>query len=156
VPLIKASDLDDDAVIGVVSQMGAPVVNLERTVDPAMTMKPVLMMETYLGRHFDALMLSEIGGGNSLQPFLAAAKLGYPVIDADTIGRAFPSVFHISFAVGDLKSHPYTLADIRDNEVMVMRCEDWLWNERIARKILVEFGSRAFSCKAPRSGREGP
>lgn len=153
-PLIQADTLDDDAMVGVVSQMGAPVVNLERTADPAMTLKPVRMMERHLGRRFDALMLSEIGGGNAIQPFLAAAKLGYPVVDADTMGRAFPSVFHTSFAVGDLQSHPYALADIRDNEVIVMRCENWLWNERIARKILVEFGSRAFSCKAPRTGRE--
>jgi DUF917 family protein len=154
VPLIQADELADDAMVGVVSQMGAPVVNLERTVDPAMTIKPVRMMEIHAGRPFDALMLSEIGGGNALQPFLAAAKLGYPVVDADTMGRAFPSVFHTSFAVGDLSPHPYALADIRDNEVMVMRCEDWLWSERIARKILVEFGSRTFSCKAPRTGRE--
>jgi DUF917 family protein len=154
VPLIDAGDLDDGAMVGVVSQMGAPVVNLERTADPAMTVKPVRMMEAHVGRRFDALMLSEIGGGNALQPFLAAATLGYPVVDADTMGRAFPSVFHTSFAVGDLTPHPYALADIRDNEVMVTRCADWLWSERIARKVLVEFGSRAFSCKAPRTGRE--
>ncbi len=154
VPLIQADTLADDAMVGVISQMGAPVVNLERTADPAMTMKPVVMMERHFNRRFDALMLSEIGGGNSIQPFLAAAKLGRPVVDADTMGRAFPSVFHTSFAVGDLQSYPYALADIRDNEVMVMRCENWLWNERIARKILVEWGSRAFSCKAPRTGRE--
>ncbi|BBK42964.1 hypothetical protein STVA_29840 [Allostella vacuolata] len=154
VPLVAADDLDDGAMVGVVSQMGAPVVNLERTADPAMTVKPVRMMETHVGRRFDALMLSEIGGGNALQPFLAAAVLGYPVVDADSMGRAFPSVFHTSFAVGDLTAHPYALADIRDNEVMVTRCADWLWSERIARKVLVEFGSRAFSCKAPRTGRE--
>ncbi|MBS0541328.1 MAG: DUF917 domain-containing protein [Proteobacteria bacterium] len=154
VPLIGASDLPDDAMVGVVSQMGAPVVNLERTVDPEMTIKPVLMMERHAKRQFDALMLSEIGGGNALQPLIAGAKLGRPVVDADTMGRAFPSVFHTSFAIGDLVSHPYALADIRNNEIMVMKCEDWLWNERMARKILVEWGSRAFSCKAPRTGRE--
>jgi DUF917 family protein len=154
VPLLQAGELADDAMVGVISQMGAPVVNLERTADPAMTLKPVVMMEKHVGRPFDALMLSEVGGGNAIQPFLAAAKLGYPVVDADTMGRAYPSVFHTSFAVGDLVPHPFALADIRDNEVMVTRCADWLWSERIARKVLTEFGSRAFSCKPPRSGRE--
>lgn len=154
VSLIDPADLGDDDMVGAVAQMGAPVVNLERITDAAMTTKAVRMMENHVGRRFDALMPSEIGGGNAIQPFLAAAKLGYPVVDADCMGRAYPSVFHTSFAVGDLTPHPFALADIRDNEIMITRSVDWLWSERVGRKIVVELGSRAFTCKAPRTGRE--
>lgn len=154
VELLDPQALDDSASVAVLAQMGAPVVNLERITDANMTIKAVRMMEDYVGRKFDALMPSEIGGGNALQPFLAAAKLGLPVVDADTMGRAYPSVFHTSFAVGDLAPHPFALADIRDNEIMITRSVDWLWSERVGRKIVVELGSRAFTCKAPRTGRE--
>ena len=36
----------------------------------------VQMMEEYLGRKFRAVMSLEIGGGNSIQPFMAAALTG--------------------------------------------------------------------------------
>src|SRR5207247_3653976 len=52
--------------------------------------RAVTMMEEYLGRTFRAVMSVEIGGGNAIQPFIAAALLGKPVVDADAmeIGRA--------------------------------------------------------------------
>src|SRR5262249_36723800 len=49
---------------------------------------------------------------------------------------------------------PLTLADIRDNEVIVARAASWRWMERISRRVCVAVGSIAATCKAPRSGRE--
>ena len=73
------------------------------------------------GRRFDAVMSLEIGGGNALQPFMAAAVLGLPVVDADCMGRAFPEAQMTSFAIHDLTMYPLTLADVRDNAVVVAR-----------------------------------
>ena len=50
--------------------------------------------------------------------------------------------------------YPLTLADVRDNAVVVARAASWKWMERISRKACVEVGSIASTCKAPRTGKE--
>jgi DUF917 family protein len=154
VELLDPTELDDGDWVAVVSSMGAPLVGEERLQDPALAAKPVKMMEAHLGVSFRGIMSVEIGGANALQPFLAAAVLGLPVVDADAMGRAFPEAQMTSFAIGGLSPFPLTLADVRDNEVIVARAASWKWMERLSRKVCVEVGSTAATCKAPRTGRE--
>jgi DUF917 family protein len=154
IELLDPMALEDDDWIAVVSSMGAPLVGEERLSDPRTAARPVEMMEEHLGISFRAIMSLEIGGGNALQPFLAAAVLGRPVVDADCMGRAFPEAQMTSFAIGDLRPFPLSLADIRDNAVVVSRAASWKWMERLSRKICTEVGSVAATCKAPRTGRE--
>jgi DUF917 family protein len=152
--LMDASELGDDDLVAVVSNMGAPLVGQERLTDPKTMARAVTMMEEYLGRKFRAVMSLEIGGGNALQPFMAAAMLDLPVVDADCMGRAFPEAQMTSFAIHDLRMYPLTLADVRDNAVIVARAASWKWMERLSRKACVEVGSIASTCKAPRTGKE--
>jgi DUF917 family protein len=99
-------------------------------------------------------MSLEIGGGNALQPFMAAAVLDRPVVDADCMGRAFPEAQMTSFAIHDLRMFPLTLVDVRNNAVIVARAESWKWMERLSRTACVAVGSIASTCKAPRTGKE--
>jgi DUF917 family protein len=151
---MDASELADDDLVAVVSNMGAPLVGQERLTDPRTMARAVTMMEDYLGRKFRAVMSLEIGGGNAIQPFMAAAMMDLPVVDADCMGRAFPEAQMTSFAIHDLQMYPLTLADVRDNAVIVARAASWKWMERISRKACVEIGSIASTCKAPRTGKE--
>lgn len=154
VTLLDPSELADDDMVAVVSKMGAPLVGQERLVDPAHHARAVEVMEDYLGKKFRAIMSVEIGGGNAISPFLAAAMLGRPVVDADSMGRAYPEAQMTSFAIGDLKMFPLSLVDCRDNEVIVTRAASWKWMERISRKVCTEVGSVAATTKAPRTGAE--
>ena len=154
VQLIDPMALDDDDHIAVVSKMGAPLVSQERLVDPEHLARAVRLMEEFTGNRFRAVMSVEIGGGNAISPFLAAAHLDIPVVDADAMGRAYPEAQMTSFAIGDLKMYPLTLVDCRDNDVIVARAASWKWMERISRKACTEVGSTAATCKAPRTGRE--
>jgi DUF917 family protein len=154
VSLMDPADLADDDLVAIVSNMGAPLVGQERLTDPRTIHAAVQMMEEYLGRRFRAVMSLEIGGGNAIQPFMAAALLGLPVVDGDTMGRAFPEAQMTSFAIHDLPMYPLTLADVRDNAVIVARAASWKWMERISRRACVEVGSIAATCKAPRTGKE--
>ena len=154
VDLIDPMALPDDAVVAVLSNMGAPLVGQERLADPEFAVKPLRMMEEHLGRKFDAVMALEIGGGNGLHPMMVAAMTGYPVVDADTMGRAYPEAQMTSVAVAGLRCYPLTMADIRDNEIIFPRAASWRWMERISRKACTEIGSVAATCKAPRTGAE--
>lgn len=154
VDLIDPEDLGDDDLVAVVSTMGAPLVFVERMTDPDFAMKPLRLMEAYLGRRFSAVMAIEVGGANSFQPLLIAAASGLPVVDADAMGRAYPMLQMTSFAIADLVNYPQVVADVRDNETLIGRAESWAWMEQIRRKICVEFGSIATTCQAPRTGAE--
>ncbi|MBV8848535.1 MAG: DUF917 domain-containing protein [Methylobacteriaceae bacterium] len=154
IELIDPSVLDDDDLVAVVSYMGAPLVIQERLVDSAQVARAVTLMQEHLGRHFRAVMALEIGGGNGMLPMLAAAQLGIPVVDADAMGRAYPEAQMTSFAVGDLRPAPLTTVDPRGIEVIVSNVPTWKWMERASRKVCVEYGSIAATCKAPRTGAE--
>lgn len=154
VQLMDPDELADDDMVAVVSNMGAPLVGQERLVDSANIGRAVTLMEEYLGRSFRAVMSVEIGGNNGVQPFLAAAEIGKPVVDADAMGRAYPEAQMTSFAVGDLKPWPLSLVDPRGIEGIVAKVPSWKWMERLSRKMCVEVGSIAATCKAPRTGAE--
>ena len=154
VELMSPLDLDDEDRVAVVSNMGAPLVGQERLADSRNIARAVAMQEEYSGVKFRAVMSLEIGGGNGIQPLMAAAHLGLPVVDADLMGRAYPEAQMTSVAVGDLRPYPCALYDPRGLESIVTNVPSWKWMERVSRKICVEMGSIASTCKAPRTGRE--
>jgi DUF917 family protein len=154
VRLMSPFDLADDDWVAVVSNMGAPLVGQERLADSLNIARAVEMQEAYHSRKFHAVMSLEIGGNNSIQPLMAAAHLGLPVVDADTMGRAYPEAQMTSVAVGDLRPYPCALYDPRGIEAMVTQVPTWKWMERTSRKICTEMGSIASTCKAPRTGAE--
>src|SRR5437762_8693070 len=83
VELMSPLDLDDEDRVAVVSNMGAPLVGQERLADSRNIARAVAMQEEYSGVKFRAVMSLEIGGGNGIQPLMAAAHLGLPVVAAD-------------------------------------------------------------------------
>ena len=154
VRVIAPEDLADDDAVAVVSNMGAPLVGQERLTDSANIARAVTLMEEFTHTRFRAVMSLEIGGNNAIQPLMAAAHLGLPVVDADCMGRAYPEAQMTSFAVGDLRPWPLSMVDPRGIEGIVARVPTWKWMERLSRKMCVELGSIAATCKAPRTGAE--
>ena len=152
--LLSPVALADEDCVAVVSNMGAPLVGQERLADSRNIARAVEIQEGLLGAKFRAVMPLEIGGGNSIQPLMAGAHLRLPIVDADTMGRAYPEAQMTSVAVGELRPYPCVLYDPRGIEAVVTKVPSWRWMERVSRKICVEFGSIASTCKAPRSGRE--
>ena len=94
-------DLADDDRVALVAGIGAPLVGLERLSDPRFAAKPLRTMEKHLGARFRAVMSGEIGGANGLRSLMVAGVTGLPVVDADSMGRAFPRASE-SFAIADL------------------------------------------------------
>ena len=152
--LITVDELADDAQVAVVSTMGAPIVMQERLQDSADVARAVEIMADHLGRGFDAVMATEIGGSNSFPPFMVAAHLGLPIVDADAMGRAYPEAQMTSFAIAGLQPWPLSLVDPRGVEAVITHVPTWKWMERASRVLTVETGSMAATCKAPRTGAE--
>jgi uncharacterized protein len=154
VALLDPMALADDDAVAIVASVGAPLVGRERLSDPGFATRPLLALQAHLGCRFRAVMSVEVGGSNALQPLLVAAMTGLPVVDADSMGRAFPEGHMMSFTIAGLPALPLAMADIRGTEVIVPRAADPQWMSRIARKVLGEMGAVTATCRAPRTGAE--
>src|SRR5258707_13605035 len=109
---------------------GAPLVGQVRLTDSRTIARAVDLMERHTGYKFRGIMSLEIGGGNSIQPLMAAAHLGRPGIDSDMMGRAYPEAQMTSVAVGDLVPCPLTSVDVRGLESGGGKVPTWKWMER--------------------------
>ena len=153
--VIDPLSLADDALVACVGQMGAPLVKQERLVDGPVIASTITMMEEYLGRKFEAVMLWEIGGNNGFQAILSGMLLDLPIVDCDAMGRAFPQADMTTFSICELTPYPWTMVDIRRNRMIFVEAEDWSWMERMTRRACTVIGSSAATCKAPRTGARG-
>src|SRR5260370_20470375 len=110
---MDASEPADDDWVGVVANMGAPLVGQERLTDSRTLARAVALMEEHTGHRFAGLMSMEIGGANGVRSLMAAAHLKRPLIDSDTMGRAYPQAQMTSVAVGRPKPYPLSAGEVR-------------------------------------------
>ena len=62
-------------------------------------------------RQITALYCCEAGGLNSIEPLIAGAKAGLPVIDADGMGRAFPELQMFVPFIHGVRAFPSAICD---------------------------------------------
>lgn len=137
------SELRDDDVVYEVGGIGAPVVGIEKFEKGDECLRALRAVEHQTGRPATALISSEIGGSNALEPLITAAQAGLPVIDGDGMGRAFPEVQMTTFMIYGIEGTPAALADEKGNSVVLSHTQDAYWLERLARRITVEMGAAA-------------
>lgn len=90
--LLPLSALPDALTAGVVAGIGAPDA---ATHGPAFTTAPrraFTELAQASGRTLDAVLPGETGAMNSIIPALVAAQLDLPLVDADSAGRALPTL----------------------------------------------------------------
>lgn len=88
----------------------------------------------------------EVGGMNTLIPLAVAAELGLPVIDADSMRRAFPQIEMTVFTLAGIPASPMSVADEKGN-VMVFETTDNKMAEKLARSAVMQLGlANGISC----------
>lgn len=142
VRLVKPADIPDDAVVLPSAFMGAPTVMLEKLPSTSELTAAVRSLERLLGKKATHIVSIEAGGLNSMIPFVAAAELGLPLLDADGMGRAFPELQMLLPTLGGIGATPMALADERGNWIAIHALDN-AWAERFARTATVEMGCSA-------------
>ncbi|MCY0909360.1 MAG: DUF917 domain-containing protein [Sulfobacillus thermotolerans] len=141
-------ELPSDGLIVPAAMMGAPTVMLEKIPSGHEVKMAVERLEKFLQRQAVAIMTIEAGGINSLIPLAVAAELGLPIIDGDTMGRAFPELQMTSFHVHGLAATPMVIVDEKGNN-MVIEAIDNPWTERLARTATIAMGGSAIIALYP-------
>ena len=142
VEVVRLDEVDPDGLLLPLGMIGAPTVAVEKI--PNGREGNVLRdhLERFTGRRAVAVMSSEIGGSNGLLPVAWAAALGLPLVDADSMGRAFPEVFQVAQHVAGHRPELIALTDERGS-VVTLQAISGEWAELLARTATVAFGGNA-------------
>ncbi|ASN85367.1 DUF917 domain-containing protein [Pectobacterium versatile] len=151
VPIFGLDEIKDDDIFVPCSMIGATTVVVEKIMSASQFVRAFDAMEKALERPITATFPIEVGGINSLMPFVVAAAKGLPVIDCDAMGRAFPEAQMVTFFLDGLSSAPNTLADEKGNTV-TLNPIDGMWSERLARMISEQMGAACAMCDYPLLG----
>ncbi len=142
-PIIRADDVPDAALVCAVGGMGAPTVSNEKLQEGREIMRAVRALEAHLREKIYAIIIGEIGGGNALGPLVAALQLGLPAVDGDSIGRAFPELQMDTFMIYGIAPSPFALADTHGNIAIFPRIGSAKQAEDFARSLTIEMGGSA-------------
>lgn len=153
VQLLDPDELDDDALVIPSAMMGAPTVMLEKTPRGTEIVTAFEALQAYLGRKAAATMSCEAGGLNSTTPFIVAARLGIPLVDADMMGRAFPEIQMCTPTMYGVTATPMALADEKGNSAILNTINN-RWTETFARTITIDMGCTAMIALYPMTGKQ--
>lgn len=140
--LADVTELKDDDLVVPIAFGGAPLVSSELLPSGRECDELLHLIQRLYGKKPTHLMPAEIGGANALTPFLYASRLDIPVLDADTIGRAFPELQMTSCHLMGVSPNPAFVVDVLGNSVII-NAKDAPSLEMIGRKNIVAMGSSA-------------
>lgn len=153
VRLLPLTEVKDENALFTAAAMGAPTILIEKLLSLEDADSAVRALERHTGRIATAIIAAEIGGVNSTLPIAYAAMRGLPLVDADGMGRAFPSLQMTAFNAAGVACAPVALADEFGNRVII-EANAAQTAEELARPLVVAFGaSAALSCY-PMTGAE--
>jgi uncharacterized protein len=151
VTLLDPSELKDDDLVIPSAMMGAPTVMLEKIPRGTEIVTAFESIQEYLGRKATATMSCEAGGLNSTTPFVVAAELGIPLVDADMMGRAYPELQMCTPTLYGITATPMAIADEKGNSAVINAISNH-WTETFARTVTIDMGCSAMIGLYPMSG----
>jgi DUF917 family protein len=133
--------------------MGAPTIMVEKLLSGDEILSAVDAVVNYLGRPMTHTIPAEVGGVNSVFPFVVAARRGLPVIDADLMGRAFPELQMVIPTMYGISATPMAMADEKGNAVLMTTIDNH-WTERFARSVVIDMGASSMITLFALEGRQ--
>ena len=142
--LIDPKMVEEDDLMAVVGMIGAPTAGIEKLQEGTELVRAVRLLEDHLDQKFDAIVIAEIGGANSMGPLIAGLQAGIPTVDGDGMGRAFPELQMSTFLFhGDVEVTPLAMVEAGKGSVVIPTTIDALWSERLARNLATSMGATA-------------
>lgn len=157
VRIVSPTSLSADAKVGWTGCMGSPEVSSER-MEASECSKAHDELTRIMGiSPVDAFMAVEIGGGNGLVNLEVAAEHNVPCVDADFMGRAYPTDWQTTVNVyGSAKGEalvPATVASGDGSFMTLTASRTDRLVDSILRAVTVETGCRAGKAGPPKSAK---
>ncbi|MCP4227980.1 MAG: DUF917 domain-containing protein [Actinomycetia bacterium] len=146
VDVVNAEDLPPDALVLTTAAIGAPTVILEKIPAGTEFVAGVKALASYLGKEPAAIMPIEVGGLNTLLPIATAAEMGLPIVNADSMRRAFPQIEMPVFTLAGVPAGPLSVADEKGNQCVFETTTNQI-AETLARTAVIQLGlANSISC----------
>ncbi|KAB5523996.1 putative hydantoinase/oxoprolinase, partial [Coniochaeta sp. 2T2.1] len=151
--VVAPGSLQDSDLVCFGSWYGAPSVINERIAsgheisNGIDTLKKIMGIQTLGG-----VLTDEIGGGNGLSAFPTGVHYDIPVIDGDGMGRAYPTMYHVTMYVYGHPITPCALTDSHGNPLTIsfpQHADSPTRVERLLRTAAVELGLGCAACSRP-------
>lgn len=149
--------LPDEALVGWTGCMGSPEVSMERLENNECLQAHEELMRVMRSPPVSGFLSLEIGGGNGVVNLSVSAHYGVPCVDADFMGRAYPTTFQVTPNVygppsGDALV-PNTIASGDGSYITMTRSRTDTLVDKALRAACVEMGCRAGSAGAPKTAK---
>ncbi|MEW6472802.1 MAG: DUF917 domain-containing protein [Actinomycetota bacterium] len=151
VTMVDVDEVGADALVIPSAMMGAPTVMVEKLPAGDEIVNAFDRLESFLGRAATHTISIEIGGINSMMPFVLAARKGLPIVDGDLMGRAFPELQMCIPGIYGISTSPMSMADDKGNTAVIDAATN-RWTERMARSVTIDFGCVALIALYPLTG----
>ena len=100
----------------------------------------VVGLEEFLGREFEAVVPTELGGNSTAVAIATAAELGIPVVDGDMAGRAVPELHQSVYYLHGYGMAPFSVVTPEEDLLIVPRIGDDRRAEILVRAIVSAVG----------------
>lgn len=141
----KNKDAGVDGRIITISGAGSPTVSVEQ-IDGKELEDAYDLFKKYVAGDDppQAVMSIEIGGSNGIQPMRLSATKGLLCVDADLMGRAYPTLWQTTPTLFNKHAVlcPAAISDGNGNGGIFFQAEDTLTLEKMRRSSLSQIGSR--------------
>jgi len=144
VEVMSLEELGDDVLVVSMGSMGAPDIGREKLSQGDESVRALRALERHVGQPVSAIIASELGAHSALEPLLAAACTGLPVVDGDGLGRSFYGMDMSTFFFAGLPAAPAILCDERGNIIILADLADAHWLERLTRQVTLEMGGASY------------
>lgn len=153
ISVIAPSSLKDSDICVLGAGYGAPSVSDERIPSGQEVFAAIDGANAVLGiQDFHGIVADEIGGGNGIVTFPTAAHYNRPVVDADLMGRAYPTMEHGTPYVYGHPILPCCTADGKGNVAVIMSAESNTKVEQLLRTACIEMGNSTAVAGRPLTG----
>lgn len=112
------------------------------------------VMEGILGRKIDHMVPFEVGGLNTPVVLSLGARMGFPIIDGDALGRSAPETQMTSFIGHGVSLTPMPLIDYYGNVVIVQGAVKPTYPDQLGRWVVSNGGGLGANNHYPMTGRK--
>ncbi|PYI01452.1 hydantoinase/oxoprolinase, partial [Aspergillus sclerotiicarbonarius CBS 121057] len=154
VKVVSPDSLPDEALVGWTGCMGSPEVSMERLENSECLKAHDELMRVTGSPPVSGFVALEIGGGNGMVNLGVSAHYGVPCLDADYMGRAYPTMWQVTPNVyGTARGEalvPTTIASGDGSFITMTKSRTDKLVDRALRASVVEMGCRAGSAGPPK------
>lgn len=150
-PITPLLECPDDAMVVLVASIGAPLVSAEKLLSGHEWNHAIELLENAINKPIEYVVSAEIGGSNAFSAIMASITSGRKLLDADTLGRAFPTLNISSCALFSMPLSITSMVDSQGNGVCIYTPSPEIL-EQYARALVAPMGSTASCALYPMTG----